>query len=377
MANGHRLWNIKSETSGKSVPVDSERSQYLIRKLDQLLAKTHAKPLPERVHQIRTTARRLEALLQTLYPRQNNQQKKLRKRLRRLRRGAGGVRDVDVQIVALRKLNIGRENERRARLMQALNDLRALREQKLGDELRAKNARKVRKALQRWGAELAPAVWRGSSTREPGSETRATTSIGEATEAPATAGVAVPQTPVHVDPWAKLDPLATALRRFARVSRQMRALTPDNLHGYRTECKRIRYVAEMSVDDKANHVVDLLKRIQDAVGDWHDWLTLTGTAESQFARSLDSALISALRNVTNAKFMEARGVALEARKALLAEYRAMLARKRAERTPQPSDGGGGKRVTRVRRPKRAARAHTVPRRSPKAAAATAQQSGAA
>lgn len=360
------------------MPVDSERSQSLIRKLDQLLAKTHAKLLaphrakralgtpllPERVHQIRTTARRLEALLQTLYPGQDKEKRKLRKRLRRLRRGAGGVRDVDVQIVALRKLHIGRENERRARLMQALGDLRALREEKLCDELRGKSVRKLRKALQRWGSELAPAISAPAPAATPaGGETPG-------------AEVAAPEMPVRIDPWEKLDPLSMALRRFARVSRQVRDLTPDNLHGYRTECKRIRYVAEMALDEKANQVVDLLKRIQDGAGDWHDWVTLTATAEAQFARSLDSALIAALRNVTNAKFMEARGVVLEARKELLAEYRAMLARKRAEKRPQPS-GGGGKGVLRARRPKTVARAPAAPRRAPKATAVAAQQSGAA
>ena len=347
------------------MPVDSERTRSLIRKLDQLLAKTRAQPLPERVHQIRTTSRRLESVLDTLYPRQDKRQRRLRRRFRRLRRGAGGVRDVDVQIVALRKLHIGRENERRTRLMQALNDLRALREQKLRDELAAKSARKLRKALQRWGSELAPAAAPNPAPASP---------LAEATVVEG--GLARPVLPV--DPWARLDPLPMALRRFARITRQMRDLTPDNLHAYRTECKRVRYLAEMAPNDAGKHAVELLKRIQDVAGDWHDWLTLTGTAESLFARSLDSALVAALRNVTNAKFVEAHGAVLELRRELLAEYRAMLARKRAGKAaaPQPTGGGGGKRVTRVRRPK-TARANAGPRRAPKAVAAAAQQSGAA
>jgi hypothetical protein len=71
--------------------------------------------------------------------------------------------------------------------------------------------------------------------------------------------------------------------------------------------------------------VNQLKRMQDAAGDWHDWQTLTQTAESLFSRALASGLVAALRNVTNAKFVQARGVCQEARRALLAEYRAMLA----------------------------------------------------
>ncbi|MGI9103167.1 MAG: CHAD domain-containing protein [Terriglobales bacterium] len=303
------------------MPVDHQRSIALVRKLDQLLAKTHAKPLPERVHQIRTTARRLEALLDTLHPHPDKAQRKLRKRLKRLRRGAGCVRDIDVQILALRKLKIGREQQRKARLMQALNDQRAEREQELIEELAAKSALKTRKGLQKWGEELIAAA-------------------------------GIEQDEGATSPAPEFEPVMAALRAFSRVARDTRELTPENLHGYRTQCKRIRYVAEMAGDDPAGrHVVDILKRSQDAIGDWHDWVTLTATAESLFARSLDSALISALRNVTHAKFSEASAMAFESRRHLLASYRALLARRRAERVPQPEPRGGRrKRATRKPRP---------------------------
>ncbi len=288
------------------MPVDNARSLALIRKLDQLLAKTHAKPLPERVHLIRTTARRLEAVLDTLVDHPDRKQRKLRRRLKRLRRGAGAVRDLDVQIVALRKLKIGREQERKARLLQALNEQRAEREQALIKALDPKDIQKIRKGLHRWSAEIS------SGKPMEGSTAKA------------------------LDREAEFDGLTTALRQFSTLSRQVRSLTPENLHPYRTRCKRIRYVAEMAGNaPDAKRIVEQLKRAQDAIGDWHDWQTLTQTAESLFSRSLDSALINALQNVTNAKFVEARGVALESRRALLARYRAMLAEKRAQRAPAP------------------------------------------
>lgn len=296
--------------------VDNARSLALLRKLDQLLAKTHAKPLPERVHLIRTTARRLEALLDTLVEHPDRKQRKLRKRLKGLRRGAGGVRDIDVQIVALRRLKIGREQERKTRLMQALVEKRSEREQELGKALDHKTVQKVRKGLHRWSAEIS-----GAKKPEPQSTAA---SAGE------------------------FDGVAASLRMFSTLSRQVRALTQDNLHAYRTRCKRIRYVAEMAGSTPAaKHVVEQLKRVQDVVGDWHDWQTLTGTAEALFSRTLDSALIAALHNVTNAKFVEARGLCQESRRKLLAQYRAMLAEKRAQRapTPKPSNGGTRRRPT--------------------------------
>ncbi|MBZ5512939.1 MAG: CHAD domain-containing protein [Acidobacteriia bacterium] len=283
--------------------MDNARSLALIRKLDRSLAKADEPLAPERVHLIRTTARRLEALLETRGSGADRKQRRLRKRLKRLRRKAGGVRDIDVQIAALRKLKIGRELERKARLMQALNEQRSQREQGLAKALADKDVQKVRKALHRWSA--------GISSAKPG----------------------VPAAPTGMG---KYDEVAASLRRFASLARQVRTLTPENLHAYRTRCKRIRYVAEMAGNvPEAKRIVGQLKRMQDAAGDWHDWQTLTQTAESLFSRALESGLVAALRNVTNAKFVQARGVCQEARRALLAEYRAMLARQRMQRVLAP------------------------------------------
>jgi CHAD domain-containing protein len=136
------------------VAVDNARSLALIRKLDRSLAKADEPLAPERVHLIRTTARRLEALLETLSNGPDRKDRKLRKRLKRLRREAGGVRDIDVQIAALRKVKIGREQERKARLMQALNEQRSEREQGLAKALADNDVHKVRKALRRWSADI-------------------------------------------------------------------------------------------------------------------------------------------------------------------------------------------------------------------------------
>jgi CHAD domain-containing protein len=280
------------------VAVDNARSLALIRRLDRSLAKADEPLALERVHLIRTTARRLEALLETLDGEPDREGRKQLKRLKRLRREAGGVRDVDVQIAALRKLNIGREQERKARLMQALNEQRSEREHGLAKALTGKDAHKLRKALHRWSTGIK------SATRPAAQMAREDSAV------------------------------AAALRMFASLARRAPALTPENLHAYRTRCKRIRYVAEMAGNvPEAKRMVSELKRMQDAAGDWHDWQTLTQTAESLFSRALESGLVAALRNVTNAKFVQARGVCQEVRRALLAEYRAMLAEQRAERAP--------------------------------------------
>lgn len=283
--------------------IDQERTQSLFRKLEQLLARKQARPSVERVHQIRTTARRLEAVLEIVYPEPTTRVAKLRKGLKRLRQRAGAVRDVDVQLAALRTLKIGREVERKTRLMAALADRRADRESELVRILTAKSIDKLRKRMSQTGAEMAMA-----------------------SQPPEQNGHNWPPT------WIDFNPASASLRMFARLVRQTPGLVADNLHAYRIGCKRIRYVAEMAGNvPEAKHLVTLLKRIQDAIGDWHDWLTLTQAAEQLFARSMDSALVSALQNVTNAKFTHARSVVSENKRELMREYRSMLANVREQR----------------------------------------------
>jgi CHAD domain-containing protein len=286
--------------------IDQQRTQALFRRLDQLLAKPRARLLPERVHQFRTTARRLESVLDVMYPDPDARVRKLRRGLRRLRRRAGQVRDVDVQMIALRKLNIGRETERKTRLMSALAEMRVQCEQELASVLHRGKVRRLRRRLRRTAAEIAAfsASGSGGEGAAPG--------------------------------WLEFDAAGTALRHFAGLVRRTNTLTEQNLHAFRTACKRIRYVAEMGGggDAQAKHVVELLKHIQDAAGDWHDWLTLSTTAERVFTH--DGALVAALHNITQAKFHEARTVAMAARRELMAMYRALLARRKPPPRMPPS-----------------------------------------
>jgi len=286
------------------VAVDLARNQALFSRLDLLLAKTRARPLVERVHQVRTTARRIEALIETLSPSPSAVGKKLLKRLARLRRRAGKVRDIDVQMAALRTLKIGRESERKAQLLEALAEMRSRRELRFMAALEKDTVRKLRKGLRQVAAALLPPPARYDADQP----------------------AAPPLPPASpASPADALQPVPLALLRFARLSRRRLLLTEENLHAFRTDCKRIRYVAEMAgKDPQARRVVELLKRIQDEVGDWHDWLTLTATAESLFPPAIASALIAALRNVSKAKFVHALNVVQDTRRQLLALHRAGL-----------------------------------------------------
>src|SRR6266567_4811919 len=98
--------------------IASERGQLIFRKIDRDLTRLSSDQQAEAVHSFRTTTRRLETLLQRLLPDCDRNQKKLLKMLGRIRRRAGRVRDLDVQLAALRSLKVLLEPRRKTRLMQ-------------------------------------------------------------------------------------------------------------------------------------------------------------------------------------------------------------------------------------------------------------------
>src|SRR5207244_4572318 len=74
--------------------------QNLVKKLGGIFPDLSRQPTPERVHKLRTTIRRLEVLIASSgFPKK--QQDKAFKLLKKLRRRAGKVRDIDIQSAAL------------------------------------------------------------------------------------------------------------------------------------------------------------------------------------------------------------------------------------------------------------------------------------
>ena len=239
-----------------------ERSQLVFRKTERDLTKLSSDQRPETVHSYRTTTRRLQTLLEELIPERDRNQKKLLKMLGRIRKRAGKVRDLDVQLGALRSLKIPQEPRRKTQLMQGLLELRAEHEKKLRKALTKENLREIRKRLKR-------------ASKETSLET-------------------------------SCDPLAVARQMLVEVSRSAAPPTEAVLHQYRIVIKRARYAAEFAPKSgESTRFIAELKRLQDAVGNWHDWLTLTHTAAARLGDVNESSLVAALHNVTGGKFRQA------------------------------------------------------------------------
>jgi len=261
---------------------DRNRTQALVDQL-QRISRLSSGAKPETVHQLRTTIRRIETLVATTWPAPGRKQEKLLKQLSRLRCRAGKVRDLDVQIEALASLRLESITRDRARVMAFLEKARAKRESKLLKSFRDEVDAGLHKRLNRTSERLQQEF----------------------------------RKPVHRDA-AENRFLAEALDKFAALVKERPTLTETNLHEFRMDCKRVRYLAEMAGESpRVATAIEQLKRIQDSIGAWHDWLTLTGTAGSVLLRSGQVPLLSALRAGTRSKYLEALRIAADAKRALL------------------------------------------------------------
>jgi CHAD domain-containing protein len=239
-----------------------ERTQQIFRKLERDLVRLSSEQTPENVHTFRTSTRRVETLLKELIPQRTRNEKKLLSLLGRIRKRAGKVRDLDVQLSALRSLKVPQQPRRKTQLMQGLIELRAEHEKKLRKALTKDVVREIRKRLLRAARNL--------------------------------------------DVKASRDPLAVARRMLAPIEHADGPLTEELLHQYRILGKRARYAAEFAPKSgEADRFIAELKRAQDAVGNWHDWFTLMQTAAQRLGDVGESSLVAVLHNVTRAKFRNA------------------------------------------------------------------------
>ena len=242
--------------------ISPERRASLFRKTERDLLKLSLNQEPEPVHRFRTSVRRLQTLLEEFVPEPSRKQKKLLKLLGQIRKRAGKVRDLDVQLAALRSLKIPQEPRRKTRLTHNLIELREKHEKQLRKLLTKDHIRDLRKRLKR--------------------------------------------TLKDVTAESSADPLVVARQTLAQVNRPSGSLTQDVLHQYRVAVKRARYAAELAPQSaEATQFIAQMKRLQDAIGDWHDWLTLTQSAEARIGHVHHSSLVAALRNVTAGKFRRA------------------------------------------------------------------------
>jgi CHAD domain-containing protein len=246
-------------SSANSIPISVQhQSELVFDRMNRYLGRLAKDAKAADVHRFRTNSRRVEALVSELAPETSNQ-KKLLKALSKLRKKAGKVRDLDVQIAFLKELKIPDRQNHRAQLLEALAEEQGRRSKKLTKYFDGDRVRQLRKRLRKAQSELA---------------------------------------------LEGIDPLKLAVAHLPKPAQI--PVTEKTLHACRIAAKRARYLAELVADSpEAKIFLTELKRAQDEIGRWHDVLKLTERAEKLFGGVRDSALVSALQNVSHAKFRRA------------------------------------------------------------------------
>jgi CHAD domain-containing protein len=242
--------------------ISSERGKSGFRRMERSLQGISSDLDPDSIHNFRTMSRRLQTLFQELLPERSRNQKKLLQLLNPIRKRAGRVRDIDVQLAALRSLKTSQEPRRKTQLMQSLIELRAKHDKRLLKLVKNGDIQEIRRRLRKAAKET------------------------------------------NFD--AARDPLTVARKILESAVISAPGPSEEALHRYRLFVKRARYAAEFaSTSSESTEFISQLKKLQDALGHWHDWITLTHTAVEHFGEVNESSLVAALQNVTRGKFRQA------------------------------------------------------------------------
>jgi CHAD domain-containing protein len=248
--------------------IDAEKIHKSLRKLRKSTAKLSKEPSPEKIHKLRTNARKVEAIFSALSLDAQDNERRLIKELRRIRRRAGKVRDLDVLTGDLATLHVDGETECQVRLLEHL-----------GGE-RRKQAGKLRSLVADNRGELRTRLRRASVNLDK----------------------ALQDTESH--------PGSLAAAESLRLSSELevpKRLNRGNLHSYRLKVKQLRYVLELA-PDHPKFVADL-GEAKDAIGEWHDWEELIAIASEVLDHGSNCKLMRRLKESADSKFAHALRVA--------------------------------------------------------------------
>lgn len=247
-----------SSPNPKILSVPQLQMQLVFERMDRSVTRLSKRLTAENVHRFRTNSRRVEALIGQLAPETRNKNKLL-KLLAKLRKRAGRLRDIDVQMAFLKELKVPDRQNHRAQMLELLAEEHARRSRKLSKTADAARLQQLRKRLRR------------------------------------------EQNEIKIEGIEPLRVASNSLPKLGPVP-----MTEKTLHAFRIAAKHARYLAELGGEaPEAKLFVEELKRAQDAIGEWHDILKLKEKAEKRFGSASDSALVSVLQNLSRARFRAA------------------------------------------------------------------------
>jgi CHAD domain-containing protein len=119
----------------------------------------------------------------------------------------------------------------------------------------------------------------------------------------------------------------------------MQLLDATNLHDFRKGAKKARYVAELAAqgDKESKKIGVALKKLQDEIGDWHDWLVLAEEAHTALG-DRPAELIGLLESEREKHFVAAMKTAAKLRGRLMGEWQAVSRRPAQRAAPSRLNG---------------------------------------
>jgi CHAD domain-containing protein len=119
----------------------------------------------------------------------------------------------------------------------------------------------------------------------------------------------------------------------------MPLLDKENLHDFRKGAKKARYVAESEENNAAAEAIaKTIKRVQDAIGEWHDWVVVAEEAREALGNDGD-ALHDELERRAQQAFARALRVTATASRRMVGEWQAEHRRpRRTRRAPARKTG---------------------------------------
>lgn len=271
----------------------------------------------ETVHRIRTGTRRVEAMIDVLMREAADDNSELedaadrwRRQLKNIRRAAAPVRDLDVHRNILEKFaGVGEAGEEEHRKLQQ-------------SEVEKQAATpKVKDAVQTQAEHLD--AWLMHAREQRAVELikqirKRLVKIDQIAEA-------------FVKAWQTQrgrrrpvrKPALAALDAFVKLSDEIPMLDAGNLHDFRKGAKNARYMSEAGGGDPQSTAVGrTIKRIQDGIGEWHDWLMLADEARTALHGEGDE-LRGMLDREVESNFQAAKRATERMRGRLVGEWRAL------------------------------------------------------
>jgi CHAD domain-containing protein len=283
----------------KSRPKDDTHVRELTAALRDSLGKCADDPDVDAVHDTRTGTRRIEAALETALRNAGNSGDPLvqnvrtwERLLKRIRRAASPVRDLDVQRKLMKKLVPVIEAKIRTPIEEPESGM-AGQVDKLDRALKSERddcANPLKKSAAKWAGKL-DKLFESFAAAQP-----------------------------HTANNSNPDVAAAALDSFARLATRMRHLDAGNLHEFRKGAKKARYMAESAGhDEHAQSIGNALKKVQDEIGAWHDWLLLAEQAHKHL-RQNGARLASEIERMRDAHFEIAIKMERKVRRRLMREW---------------------------------------------------------